>query len=193
MGPRNSAAIIRWPYPILPLPEGPKEARYDVLIYDKMGGDQSAIAEMVGQRFPRTVKLRYGHYQRKDLYDIASRSRACVYLCADESGGLATAEILLAGCPAIGIERGAPFVLSGRTGVRLDCLNELSILQGIETCHAMDRDTVRATALRMFDAERIADAVIDALDQARRFDAHICQRRAAPPSGYPVESCLAES
>ena len=193
MGPKNSATIVQWPYPILPLPAGPKEARYDVLIYDKMANAESSITEMVSQKFINTVTIRYGHYERKNLSDLASQSRACVYLCTDESGGLATAEILLAGCPAIGIERGAPFVLSGRTGVRLDRLTELSVLEGIEKCHAMNRNAVRETARRIFDARRIASAVIDALDHVRKFDAEeAAQRGILLPRGYPVESCLAD-
>jgi hypothetical protein len=192
LGPNNSAAIVRWPYPILPLPDGPKDDHHDVFIYDKMGGVPPILEEALGHRFPHATTIRYGHYQRRDLYELARRSRACVYLCTDESGPLAMAEILLAGCPAIGIERGAPFVLSGRTGVRVEDFTPSSILEGVEKCHAMDRNGVREIALKMFDAGRIADAVINALDYARKFDGKEAAqiRRLAPP-GYPIEACIA--
>jgi hypothetical protein len=108
-----------------------------------------------------------------------------------DHGPLAVAEILLAGCPIIGVERGCPFVLAARTGIRLDHFTPISVLEGIEKCVVMDRNVVRQIALRMFDAERIAAAVIEALDYARQFDpAEVARNGVPPPSGYPVESFL---
>lgn len=167
LGSRNAAVIVRWPYPIWPEPRGPVRADFDVLIYNKLAEDGSVLEESIKKAYPRSATLRYGAFRREELYALARRSRACVYLCKDESGGLAAAEILLAGCPVIGVERGSPFVLSGRTGIRIDSLNARSLIDAVALCHCFDRRQVRVNALQMFDATTIADGIITTLDQLR--------------------------
>ena len=184
--------IFRWPYPIFPLPDGPSNADYDVLVYDKSGKEQSLLIETIRQNYPKTTVLRYGQYRREELYDLASRSRCCVYCCNDDHGPLAQAEIMLCGCPVIGMEKGAPFVVSEQTGVQVDNLDWTSVGEAIRRCHHIDREEVRETALRLFDADRIADAVIEALDYVRRFSPTDTIRwDISPPGGYPVECGLA--
>jgi hypothetical protein len=108
-------------------------------------------------------------------------------MCDDESGGLATAEILLAGCPVIGIECGAPFVVTGGTGVRVDALKVVPVLDAIRICHSFDRHRIRETALRMFDADRIADAVVATLDYVRGLGPAEIHSTLFPSLGFPIE------
>jgi hypothetical protein len=66
--------------------------------------------------------LNYGQYKREQLFEAARRSRACAYLADDDHGPLALQEILLAGCPVVGVRTGAPFIHDGIPGVFVDCL-----------------------------------------------------------------------
>jgi hypothetical protein len=50
------------------------------------------------------------------LFEAARRSRACAYLADDDHGPLALQEILLDGCPTVGVRTGASFVRDGVTG-----------------------------------------------------------------------------
>ena len=70
---------------------------------------------------------------------LARRSRCCLYFSDDDRGPLALAEILLAGCPAVGVPRGAPFVEPGRTGVLLERLDSQSCLEAVAGCRQLDR------------------------------------------------------
>jgi hypothetical protein len=164
-GSANTAPIVLWPYPIDPQPAGPLPARYDVLIYAKSGPE--GLAEEIAARYARSKILRYGQFSREELYAAARRSRSCVYLSDDDRGPLALAEILLSGCPAVGIERGAPFVEPGRSGIRVDRLEVTPIVEALEDLLEWDRTAVRRRALAVWDAQAIAETVLDALDDVR--------------------------
>jgi len=167
LGPRNTAPIVLWRYPILPVPPEPVEpATNDLLVFAKSGcGD---LPEQLAGRFARTEIVRYGEYHRDQLYSIARRSRSCAYLSADDRGPLALAEILLSGCPACGIERGAPWCEPGLTGLRVERLDLDLLTEAIEDLLEWDRQKVRQHALEAFDAERTVDTILQTLDTARR-------------------------
>lgn len=178
LGRDNSAPIVLWPYPIEPQPEGPLPAEFDLLIYLKSGPQQ--IVEKLVETFPRSCLIRYGHYRREDLVDAARRSRAAVYFSDDDRGPLALAEILLTGCPAVGIPRGAPWIESGRTGELVDNLAALGpIVDAVQDLHEWNRADVRQHALEKFDTCRTVSTILDALDCARR-----------SPSNPRVETCI---
>jgi hypothetical protein len=111
--------------------------------------------------------IRYGAYRREELWETAGRSRCCCYLADDDRGPLALAEILLCGCPAVGVPTGAPFVEPGRSGFVLSDAAPAAWLDAAARCHAIDRQAVAAWAARRFDPERIADTVLAALEAAR--------------------------
>ena len=161
-GKANRAPIVLWPYPIDPKPGGPLPARYDVLIYAKSGYRRTLI-DRLARHFRRVRVLQYGRFARQELYDAARRSRCCVYLSHDDRGPLALAEILLSGCPAVGVPRGAPFIRSGLTGVLLDRFRPEECLTAIAACHELDRAAVAALAGRMFDTGKIVDTVVATL------------------------------
>lgn len=170
LGRHNRAPIVLWPYPIDPQPEGPllgKEAEHDLLIFAKSGPQQ--LVEPLAKRYPRHRLIRYGAYRRDELIEAARRSRACIYFSDDDRGPLALAEIMLAGCPAVGIPRGAPWIESGRTGEFLDDLDNVEhAVDAIEDLLEWDREAVRAVALEKFSTERIVQTILMALDKARR-------------------------
>jgi hypothetical protein len=118
------------------------------------------------RRFPRCRLVVYGQYRREELFATARRSRCCAYLSDDDRGPLALAEILLAGCPAIGVPTGAPFVEPGRTGVLLNRFDPPACLAAIAQCHALDRRSVAAAAAEQFNTERIVDTIVLALREA---------------------------
>ena len=170
-GPQNRAPIVLWPYPIDPTPGGPLPAHYDLLIYAK-GNYRPGLVERLMRRFPRCRLVVYGQYRREELFATARRSRCCAYLSDDDRGPLALAEILLAGCPAIGVPSGAPFVEPGRTGVLLDRFDPPACLAAIAQCHALDRRSVAAAAAEQFNTERIVSTILTALQNVSR---HKCR------------------
>jgi hypothetical protein len=161
-GPANRAPLVLWPYPIDPQPGGPLPGEHDLLIYEKSGVDRETVLRLQ-RAWPRHVRLIYGRYRREQLFAAARRSRCCLYLSDDDRGPLALAEILLAGCPAVGMPRGAPFVEPGRSGVLLARLDPQSCLDAVARCRQLDRVAVRALAVGRFDARRIVGVIVRAL------------------------------
>ncbi len=168
LGPENGAAVSVWPYPIDPQPVGPVDPPdYDLLIYVK-NGHFPGVVEGLQNRYRRSVVIRYGGYRREELWAVARRSRCCCYLADDDRGPLSQAEILLCGCPVVGVPTGSPFVQAGLSGTLVRSLLVESWREGVEACRALDRHQVSAWARRHFDSVQIADFVLAALDQARR-------------------------
>ena len=79
-------------------------------------GHRPQLLEHLAEVFPRHIQIHYGRYQPEELFEAARRSRACAYLADDDHGPLALQEILLAGCPTVGVWTGAAFVRTGETG-----------------------------------------------------------------------------
>ena len=184
-GPANQSKIVLWPYPIDPWPGEPLPDAYDLLIYAK-NGHRPQLLEHLAEVFPRHVQIHYGQYQREQLFEAARRSRACAYLADDDHGPLALQEILLAGCPTVGVRTGASFVRSGETGVVVDRLppgaqcaesdedvRALAVfMEAIAQAQSMDRHGVRDRAAREFDTDQIVDSVITGLKTAITDFAH---------------------
>lgn len=169
LGPENTAPIVLWPYPIDPKPPGPLPAQHDLLIYNKQGGKELLAA--LRRTYPKHVELKYGKHTRPELFHAARTSRACVYVSRDDRGPLGLAEILLAGCPAVGVPKGAPWLVPGQTGLHVEALDVhhlFDIRDAVEDLLEWDRQRVREAALEMFDEGRILDNVEKALDEARR-------------------------
>jgi len=162
-GPANRAPIVVWPSPIAPHPGGPLAAVYDLLIYEKSGVRRETV-ERLQRAWPRHVRIRYGRYRREELAVAARRSRVCAYLSDDDRGPLALAEILLAGCAAVGMPRGAPFVEPGRTGELVDRLEASLLSAAAARCLRLDRRAVATAAAERFDAGRIVAAIAAALE-----------------------------
>ncbi|MGA2619830.1 MAG: hypothetical protein ABSF26_19630 [Thermoguttaceae bacterium] len=166
-GPANRAPIVIWPYPIDPRPDGPLPAEYDLLVYEKSGPLRETI-DRLGQTWPRNVRVRYGRYRRERLMELARTARCCLYGSEDDRGPLALAEILLAGCPAVGIPTGAPFIEPGHTGVSVDRFDPHACQQAVALCHQFDREEVARRAAALFDTGRIVATIVRALEQAAR-------------------------
>jgi hypothetical protein len=179
-GPTNASPIHLWPYPIDPWPGEPLPAEHDLLIYAK-NGHRPGLLEHLAELYPRHVQIHYGQYRREQLYDAARKSRACAYLADDDHGPLALQEILLAGCPVVGVRTGAAFVQHGATGMLVDrlppgrsCISSdadhavlASFVSAIAAAMALDRAVVRDAATEAFATERVADRVIGLLANAR--------------------------
>jgi len=150
---------------------------YDLLIYAK-NGHRPQLLEHLTEAFPRHIQIHYGQYQREQLFEAARRSRACAYLADDDHGPLALQEILLAGCPTVGVRTGASFVRTGETGVVVDRLphgrqcaetdadvRALAVfMEAIEQAQALDRHSVRDRAASEFDTRKIVDSIITAVN-----------------------------
>ena len=179
-GPANQSPIVLWPYPIDPWPGEPLPDEYDLLIYAK-NGHRPQLLEHLAEVYPRHIQIHYGQYRREELFEAARRSRACAYLADDDHGPLALQEILLAGCPSVGVRTGAALVRSGETGVVVDRLppgrqcsetdedeRMLAVfMEAIEQAQAMSRESVRQQAAEEFDSGRIVDNVIATLANIR--------------------------
>lgn len=166
-GPQNRARIVLWPYPIDPKPGGPLPAEHDLLIYAK-SGYRPGLIPRISRHFRRVRLLVYGQFRRRELFGAARRSRCCLYLSDDDRGPLALAEILLSGCPAMGLPTGAPFVDPGRTGVLLGRFRPDECIEAAAVCRQLDRRCVAAAAAGQFDTHLIASTVIRSLGAARR-------------------------
>jgi len=162
-GPRNISDIVAWPYPIDPKPGGPLKPSSDLLIYVKSGPRVGKLAAGLARAFRRSEIVEYGRYRRRDLFEAARRSRACVYLSDDDHGPLALAEILLAGCPTAGVARGTPFVTDGITGRVVGELDAAELTEAIEACFRLDRGATAGHAAEQFDTERIVTSVLKSL------------------------------
>ena len=179
-GPENQSKIILWPYPIDPWPGEPLPDEYDLLIYAK-NGHRPQLLEHLAEVFPRHIQIHYGQYQREQLFEAARRSRACAYLADDDHGPLALQEILLAGCPTVGVRTGASLVQPDATGLWVDrlppgreCVNSdgdkialSAYLDAIHQAQSFDRDEVRSRAGGQFATGRIVDLVLAELEQLR--------------------------
>jgi glycosyltransferase involved in cell wall biosynthesis len=113
--------------------------------------------------------------------EAARRSRVCAYLADDDHVPLALQEILLVGCPTVGVRTGASFVKTGETGVLVDRLppgqqcvetdaDERALagyLEAVEQAQAMCRKSVRHLSAGQFDTERIIEIVIAVLATVR--------------------------
>ncbi len=183
-GPWNAAPMVVWPYPIDPMPPWPEEKpRWDLLIYLKRM-ELKDIALQLMEMFPNYRLVRYGRYSREELGTMASQSGCCFYLSVDDRGPLALAEILCAGCPTIGIERGAPFIRHGHTGYRLPVRARTTPDQMISTerlwfqprawreavdaCRSLDRHAIALSARRDFDPHTIAAWILENLKMTAR-------------------------
>ena len=179
-GAANRSPIIVCPSPISDWPGPPLEACFDLLIYSK-NGHRPQLAEHLQEAFPSHVRIDYGTYQRHDLFEAARRSRVCAYLADDDHGPLALQEILLAGCPTVGVRTGAATVRAGVTGYFVERLppgrnlardeNDVRALAefhtAIESAMQLDRSAVRHAAAGEFDTEVIVDNILNALNAAR--------------------------
>jgi hypothetical protein len=175
-GPSNQSEIILWPYPIDPWPGEPLPDEYDLLIYAK-NGHRPQLLEHLAEAFPRHIQIHYGRYRREELFEAARRSQACAYLADDDHGPLALQEILLAGCPTVGVRTGASFVRHRETGIVVDRLppgascvecdaDALALdafIDAIEQAQTIDRPSVRAIAAEQFDTTRIVDGLLESL------------------------------
>lgn len=180
-GPSNKAPVHTWPYPIDPWPGEPLPDEYDLLIYAK-NGNRPGLLEDLAKRFPRHVQIHYGQYRRQELFEAARRSKACAYLADDDHGPLGLQEILLAGCPVIGVRTGASLIEEGVTGTWVKRLPPGEHCCKTDDDHAAleeyvssltrlmtwDRKSVRSRAAEVFDTEKIVDRVIALLQEVRR-------------------------
>ena len=104
-----------------------------------------------------------------------------MYLADDDHSPLALQEILLAGCPTVGVRTGASFVRTGETGVVVDRLPPgrqcaesdddvralADFMEAMEQAQVMDRHSVRDRASDVFDTNRIVDSIITTVNTAR--------------------------
>ncbi len=183
--------------PARQLPDGPLPDKYDLLIYAK-NGHRPGLVEHLEEIYPRHITFHYGRYRREELYDAARRSRACAYLADDDHGPLALAEIMLAGCPAVGVRTGAAFILPGRTGHLVDklpsgarCLADaadaehlVGFTAALEQAMQMDRGGVCETAMMNFSGRITADRVVSVLASLR--STRRLQREAQVHSAIPL-------
>lgn len=179
-GPENKSEIVMWPYPIDPWPGEPLPDKYDLLIYAK-NGHRPQLLEHLAELFPRHIQIHYGRYRREELFEAARRSRACAYLADDDHGPLALQEILLAGCPTVGVRTGASFVRDGVTGFVVERLppgrqcvendaDQLALavyLDALARSQNLDRHGVRAAAEQRFGNQNIPSAILATLDSSR--------------------------
>ncbi len=165
-GPAMRAPVVLWPYPIDPLPDEPQPATNSLLIYEKTKLDRATLCRLL-RRWPASVLVRYGKFEREEMIDLARRSKACLYVSHDDRGPLALAEILLSGCPAVGVPRGAPWIEAGRMGFCISEFDSPVLLDAIEKAMQLDRGAVRAAACERFDVNAIVQTILAALDAAR--------------------------
>jgi hypothetical protein len=158
----NRAPIALFSYPIEPEPAGPLPAECDVLVYHKLGRWPVQQLLPVLTRW-KCRTFRYGRFARDEMVHAARRSRCCLYLSDSDRGPLGLAEVMLAGCPAVGMPRGAPWIVPGVSGVLVSGWGGLA--PAIEQAMGIERGAVRAWAVNRFSAARSVTAVLEALEK----------------------------
>lgn len=132
---------------------------------------------------------RYGQYKREQLFEAARRSRACAYLADDDHGPLALQEILLAGCPTVGVRIGASFVRAGVTGFWVEKLPPggraissqqdadllMAYVDRIAQAMEINRHQVREYAVQEFSTDRITSKIVGTLEEFRTFSGSFWQ------------------
>jgi hypothetical protein len=161
-------------------PLEPLSDECDLLVYAK-NGNRPQLLEHLAEVFPRHAQIHYGRYRLEELCEAARRARACAYLADDDHSPLALQEILLAGCPVVGVRTGAPFIQNGVTGMFVDRLppgakcvkNEAdetalaTFVDGVQPIQQTDHHSVRARAVDAFATACIVDQIIQALIKSR--------------------------
>lgn len=164
LGRLNRAAIALWSYPIDPVPPGPEPPDHDLLIYAKSGYSPRFLRE-ISRRALRPYVVSYGRYQREEMLQAARRSLVCLYFSDDDRGPLALAEILLSGCPVVGVPRGAPWIEPGVNGFLVEQFFSVGrVCECLDDARRLDREAVRADALTRFDPARTVAAIRAALE-----------------------------
>jgi glycosyltransferase involved in cell wall biosynthesis len=151
------------------------------LVYAK-NGHRRQLLEHLAELYPRHIQIHDGRYRREESFEAARRSRACAYLADDDHGPLALQEILLAGCPTVGVRTGASFVRDGVTGYVVDrlppdgqcivndddaeCLH--SYLESINQAAMLDRQGLCLQAKADFAISSVVDRLIATLDKQQR-------------------------
>lgn len=167
-------------YPIDPWPGEPLPAQYDLLIYAK-NGHRPQLLEHLAELYPRHIQIHYCQYKREQLFEAARRARACAYLADDDHGPLALQEILLAGCPTVGVRTGASIVRDGITGFWVEKLppggqyvsneEEMQMLRVyidlIAQAQSLDRADVRNRAIEQFHRDGIVTQILNCLGGLR--------------------------
>jgi len=187
----SKTRLVVWPYPIDPAPTPQTDAAAcsrDLLIFAKTG-----LVErlgLLGRAFGthNCRLLVYGHYKRPELLDAARECRAALYLSDNDRGPLALAEILLCGCPAVGVSRGAPWIVDGRNGVLVDGFARLTILAAWDRAARLDRMAVATHAASLFDPRDIVRVIAQALDAARHTPARHAPAPQTPRVPTPARS-----
>ena len=165
LGRNNRAEIVVWPFPIAPMPGEPCAERPALLIYEKTGA-QPEVTAVLRKIFSPTITLRYGHHERHELAEAARLSWACAYLSLSDRGPLGLAEIMLAGCPAVGTPTGAPWIEAGATGWPVASIaDSAAMVAAIEQCRWFDARKVRAWAMERFSTAAVVPQVLAALER----------------------------
>lgn len=158
-----------WPYPIDPMPPAqtdPAVCDIDLLVYAKSGVTLQTMAA-IGRMWKNSRLVVYGMYEREEMLDLARRSRVCLYLSESDRGPLALAEILLCGCPAVGVPQGAPWIRSGHNGAIVPSFCGQALAEAYVQCLQLDRGLVAAEAASRFDPRRVAGMVMRYLEAVR--------------------------
>lgn len=178
-GPSNTSTVFNCPYPIDVDPGGPTDIKYDLLIFSK-NVHRPQLLEYLAEQFPRCILFHNG-FQRGALLQAARSSRACVYLAENDHGSMILSEILLTGCPVVGVRNGAAFVDEGTTGLIVeqfppgpkcfqsdrDSASLTQLRNAIRAAEEMSHERVRDAAMSTFGMEEATDRVLRLLDELR--------------------------
>ena len=153
----------------------------DLPVSVPQNGHRPQLLEHLAEVFPRHIQIHYGQYQREQLFEAARRSRACAYLADDDHGPLALQEIMLAGCPTVGVRTGDSLIQPDVTGFWVNRLppgracvesaeDEAALaayLDAIHQAQSFDRAEVRFRAAERFATGRIVDVLLAKLEEQR--------------------------
>lgn len=164
LGENALAPVEIWPLPIDPLPPPPLKPTTDVLVYVKSGASDFLV-DKLKTSWPAVRVLRYGGHRREELWEAARRSRVCLYLSASDRGPLGLAEILLCGCPAVGTERGAPWIEPGINGARVTALVAGRLIEAVDAVLSQRyaAEEIRDRALVRFDGSMSLRVICNSL------------------------------
>ncbi len=120
--------------------------------------DETYAREHLWPRLGRQVRY-LGHLRQSQLAEAVGRARVAVVTPQwDEPYGLVAAEAMCCGTPVAALARGAlPEVVDATTGRLAEPGDTQALAVAIRDAATLDRDAVRATAVRRFTLDRMVD------------------------------------
>lgn len=160
------------PYPVKSniLIDYNKTRTIDILIYKKHNCENTYkfIFNQLKDKYNIKI-IEYKNYKIKELIDLSSISKCCIYLSYGESGGIAVLEILSSGCPIISFKSNLGYGIDKKDCYQLnsndDFYNIEYILELYNKCLLIDNKELAINTRNKFNETSVSKKTVDILNE----------------------------